>query len=108
MARIVSKSRAGGNGAKPTVLAGYRTLIITPFGGEGKPRSCPEIAHIQQFRVYVLDRSAGIILFPAPAARPGLRFGEPDAIVVLVKRGAAMIATRPDKGISTPHERIQT
>jgi hypothetical protein len=51
-------------GLKPMVFAGYRNPIIAPFGDGGKPRSCLEIAHIQQFRAYVLDWSGRNIGIP--------------------------------------------
>src|SRR3981081_3178652 len=81
------------------------------FWLRGETRSCLEFAHIQQFRVYHRDQSAA---FAEPAdpwgrARPGgLPLAKPRAIVVLVDRGGAMIATRPDRGIFAPRERIQT
>src|ERR1700676_2174120 len=47
----------------------------------------------------------GYLRRPAPA---WARNGGPGVIVVLVERGGAMIATRPDTGIFASHGRIQT
>src|SRR3984893_17397825 len=108
MARIVSKSRAGENGAKPRDLAGLPRANYSAFWRRGETRSCLEIAHIQQFRVYILDRTTCNFRIPRAGRSLARRFGGPRAIVVLVERGGAMIATRPDDGIFAPHERIRT
>src|SRR5665213_72984 len=92
MARFGLKSLARrnrkGQCASPVCLS----RIVARFGREGKSADAPEIAPIQQFR---MPSGAG----PEHLAHSG-------AIVVLVDRGGAMIATRPDPGIS-PSRRIQ-
>jgi hypothetical protein len=95
------KSHAGGNRPGRLLSPLCHGRIVAPFGCEGKPRACPEIAHIQQFRVFPGYRQAVLAL-------PTLPQGWPRAIVVLVERGGPMIATRPDKGIFAPRELTQT
>src|SRR3982074_3781898 len=108
MARIVSKSRAGENGAKPRALAGLPQANYSAFRPRGETRSCLEIAHIQQFRVYILDRSTCNFRI----ARAGRSVG---TALSRAARDCRPCGPRwgydshsPDKGISTPHGRIQT
>src|ERR1700681_4447491 len=89
------------------LLPVYRGRIIARFGREGKPDRAWK-SRIFNNLGCTFWTGAPAFRIPAPAGLLARRFRGPRAIVVLVDRGGAMIATRPDNGISTPHERIQT
>src|SRR6202048_4528099 len=86
----------------------YRGRIIARFGREGKPDRAWKSRIFNNLGCTFWTGAPAISVSPVPAGPLARRFREPRAIVVLVDRGGAMIATRPDKGISTPHERIET
>ncbi len=94
--------------AMPVLLPNCRQRIVARFGREGKPD------HAWKSRIFnnlACARVAGPACILAPCrTEPGVGacHAPPRAIVVLVERGGAMIATRPDKGIFAPHERFQT
>src|ERR1700754_4590983 len=104
MARIVSKSRAGENGAKPTGYCRfYRKRIIAPFGCEGKPDHAWKSRTFNNLGCTFLTGLPAISFLPMPTGPLRPSSGGPDAIVVLVERGGAMIATRRDHGIFALH-----
>jgi hypothetical protein len=45
---------AGGNGPSGSLAPVCHKRIVARFGVYGKPRDCPEIAYIQQFKVHLL------------------------------------------------------
>jgi hypothetical protein len=81
MARFGSKSHAGGNTAKPTLLQVYRTRIVAGFCREGKPdnaRKSRLFNNLEALRSQIGLHSCHLRCLTAQPGGPG-------AIVVLVE-----------------------
>src|SRR5712664_2112565 len=92
----------------PVLLPSCHQRIVARFSCEGKPDNAWKS---RIFNNLACTRLAGpAFICGICRAEPIIAelHGEPGVIVVLVERGGAMIATRPDKGIFAPHGRIQT
>src|ERR1700737_1103850 len=90
----------------PVLLPNCHQRIVARFDCEGKP---DDAWKSRIFNNLGCTRVAGSARIPGSRRAEsiiGARHRQPRAIVVLVERGGAMIATRPDKGIFAPHERI--
>src|ERR1700716_720816 len=79
------------------LLPVYRGRIIARFGHEGKPDRAWKSRIFNNLGGTFWSGAPAISRFPVPAGPLARRFREPRAIVVLVDRGGAMIATRPTK-----------